>query len=74
MFVLYLKLKQSLSEILYYFLLSFTANQRIEQLSDKNCTNNKNNVSGSNDYIPSQAFLTALVQIFPTIFQNIKTR
>lgn len=25
-------------------------------------------------YIPSQAFLTALVQIFPALFQHIRTR
>lgn len=25
-------------------------------------------------YVPSQSFLTALVQIFPALFQHIKTR
>lgn len=33
--------------------------------------------SGDNQedfYIPSQAFLTALIQIFPAIFQHIQSR
>lgn len=55
--------------ILYYI---FLANQRLEQIAEANC-NNKNHQSTTSDYIPSQAFLTALVQIFPTIFQNIKS-
>lgn len=30
--------------------------------------------TGGDAYVPNQAFLTALVQIFPSVFQHIKTR
>lgn len=41
--------------------------RRIEQAPDGTALN-------ENEYIPSQAFLTTLIQIFPTIFTNIKNR
>ncbi|XP_055376967.1 protein MON2 homolog [Condylostylus longicornis] len=34
----------------------------------------EHNANSNEFYIPNQAFLTALIQIFPAIFQNIRTR
>lgn len=46
----------------------------LERRSNKDEAANKGDVGGTEVYHPSQAFLSALVQIFPALFQHIRQR
>lgn len=39
---------------------------------DSNCNKNASDIQGQNVYIPTQTFLTTLIQLFPFLFEHIK--